>query len=47
MGRVYLLIFKCFLLELAKFPFWWGKGGIGCCALGYHSMEFRHFPDIS
>ena len=30
-----------FLLVLTKFSFW--QGG---WALGYHSMKFRHFPDI-
>ena len=36
------LFFKSFLQVLTKFSFWpedW--------ALGYHSMKFRHFPDIS
>ena len=33
----------CFLgVHVAKFSFW--RGG---WALGYHSAEFRHFPDIS
>ena len=34
--------FKRFLLVLTKFSFWQGDW-----ALGYHSMKFRHFPDIS
>ena len=32
----------CFSLILAKSSFWWGDW-----ALGYHSMEFRHFPNVS
>ena len=36
------LFFGTFLLVLAKLSFWWGPW-----ALGYHSMVFRHFPDIS
>ena len=34
--------FKSFLLGLRKFSFWQGD-----CTPEYHSMEFRHFPDIS
>ena len=34
--------FKSFLLAVAKFSIWQGDW-----ALGYHSMGFRHFPDIS
>ena len=34
--------FKSFLLVGKRFLFWHGDW-----ALGYHSMEFRHFPDIS
>ena len=41
-GKVGFLFFKGFPLALAKLSFWWG-----CWALGYHSMEFRHFRDIS
>ena len=47
MGRctargVSFLFFKSFLLVLAELSFW--RGG---WALGYHSMGFRHFPDVS
>ena len=41
-GTVQFLFFSSFLLLLTKFLFWeedW--------ALGYNSMKFRHFPDIS
>ena len=31
-----------YLLVLAEFSFW-----LGYWALGYHSMGFRHFPDVS
>ena len=31
-----------FSLILAKSSFWWGDW-----VLGYHSMEFRHFPSVS
>ena len=40
-GRAESLFFGAFLLVLAKLLFWRGS-----CALGYHSMEFRHFPNI-
>ena len=33
---------RVFLLALTKFLIWQGDW-----ALGYHSMEFRHSPDIS
>ena len=36
------LFFKGFLLVLAEVSFWWGDW-----ALGYHSMKFRQFLDIS
>ena len=36
------LFFKSFLLALAEFSIWRGDW-----ALGYYSMGFRHFPDIS
>ena len=35
-------IFQAFLLVLPKILF-----SREDCALGYHSMTFRHFPDIS
>ena len=38
----HVLFFKTFLLVLTKFPFLQEK-----LTLGYHSMKFRHFPDIS
>ena len=41
-GKVQFLFFSSFLLVLTKFLFWeedW--------ALGYNSMKFRDFPDIS
>ena len=41
-GKVYFLFFKNFLLVLTKFLF-----GQGDWALGYLSMEFRHFSGIS
>ena len=41
-GKVSLLFSKSFLLVLTKISFWHGDW-----ALGYHSMEFRHFPNIS
>ena len=41
-GRVGSPFFGTFLLVLTKFLFWQGDW-----ALGYHSMGFRHFPDIS
>ena len=41
-GKVYFLFFKSFLLALTKFSFWQEDW-----ALGYHSMNFRHFPNIS
>ena len=34
-GKVQFLFFNKILLELTKFT------------LGYHSMKFRHFPDVS
>ena len=34
--------FRSFLLVLTKLSFW--QGG---WALGYHSVGFRHFPDVS
>ena len=42
MGKVQLLFFGAFLLVLPKFSHWKGEW-----ALGYHFMEFRHFPNIS
>ena len=39
---VKFLIFKGCVLVLTKFLFWQGDW-----ALGYHSMGFRYFPDIS
>ena len=35
-------IFKSFLLVLTKLSFW-----LGDLALGFDSMGFRHFPDVS
>ena len=43
-GGVWYLFFEGFLLVLAGLSFWQGGGG---WARGYHSMGFRHFPDIS
>ena len=40
--KVSFLFFKSFLRVLTKLSFW--QGG---WALGYHSLKFRHFPDIS
>ena len=41
-GNVWFLFFKRFLLVLTKFSFWQEEW-----VLGYHSMKFRHLPDIS
>ena len=41
-GKVQFLFLKNVLLALTKFSFWSGDW-----ALGFHSMKFRHFPDIS
>ena len=41
-GGIQLLFSKGFLLVLAKYSF-----GRGYCALGYYSMKFRNFSDIS
>ena len=35
-------IFKSFLLVLTELSFW-----LGDLALGFDSMGFRHFPDVS
>ena len=42
MGKFYFLLFKSILLVLTKFSFWQKDW-----ALGYHSMKFRDFPDLS
>ena len=42
MGKVELLFLGNFLLVLTKFAFLEGEWGPG-----YHSMRFRHFPNIS
>ena len=42
MGKVQVLFLRSFVIVLTKFPFWrkdW--------ALGYDSMKFRDFLDIS
>ena len=41
-GKVSFLFSKSFLPVLTKLLFWQGDW-----ALGYHSMKFRHFPNIS
>ena len=41
-GKVSVLFFNLFLLVLTKLSFWQEDW-----ALGYQSMKFRHFPDIS
>ena len=41
-GVVKFLFFDGFLLVLVGVSFWSGDW-----ALGYHSLDFRHFPDIS
>ena len=41
-GRSLISVFKGFLLVLTKFSF-----SRGDWALGYYSMYFTHFPDIS
>ena len=41
-GKVELLFFGTFSPVQAKFLFW-----LGGWALGYHSMKFRYFPNIS
>ena len=41
-GVVKFLFFDWFLLVLVGVSFWSGDW-----ALGYHSLDFRHFPDIS
>ena len=41
-GKVGFLFLRSFPLVLARLSFW-----RGCWALGYHSMGFRHFPDVS
>ena len=40
--KILIAIFGTFLLVLTKFLFWQGD-----MALGYHSMDFRHFPNTS
>ena len=44
--KISFLFFKSFLLVSTKLSFWQGDWALGW-ALGYHSMGFRHFPDIS
>ena len=39
---VYFLFFKTFLLVLTKISFWHGV-----CTVGYDSMGFKLFPNIS
>ena len=41
-GKVSYLFFKSFLLALTKFSFWQEDW-----ALGYYSLNFMHFRDIS
>ena len=41
-GKVKFLFFKSFYTVLPKLIFWQAEW-----ALGYHSVKFRHFPDIS
>ena len=41
-GKLSFLLLKSVLLALKKLWFW-QKDWV----LGYHSMEFKHFPDIS
>ena len=41
-GKVSFLFCKNFLLVLTKLSFWQEDW-----ALGYHSINFRHFPNIS
>ena len=41
-GRASFLFFGSFLLVLVGLSFW-----LGDWALGYHSMDFGHFPVIS
>ena len=41
-GGGLISIFKSFLLVLTKLSFW-----LGDLALGFDSMGFRHFPDVS
>ena len=41
-GRVGFVFFGIFPLVLAKVSFW-----RGCWAVGYRSVGFRHFPNIS
>ena len=40
--RILAFLFQDVLLVLGKCSFWQGD-----CELGYHSMKFRHFPEIS
>ena len=49
-GRILSSLFQDVLLVLGKCSFWWGWGGgrgVGGCGLGYHSMKFRYFLEIS
>ena len=41
-GKFEFLFFSSFLLALTKILFWEDDW-----ALGYHSMKFRDFPDVS
>ena len=41
-GKISYLFFNNVLLVVAKISFWWGDW-----ALGYHSVGFRHFFEIS
>ena len=41
-GKVKFLFSKSFFAVLTKFIFWQAEW-----ALGYHSVKFRHFSDIS
>ena len=45
-GKVLFLFFRSFLLVLARLSFLRGGGGVDW-GLGYHSVEFGQFPDIS
>ena len=44
-GLSLISVFQEFFASVSKFSVWWGMGGDW--ALGYHSMRFRHSPDIS
>ena len=41
-GKCFIFVVKSFQLVLAKLSIWQEDW-----AVGYHFMEFRHFPDIS